>query len=52
VIAVNLRDQERSFDVPLPAGNWHELRFKTDLESIGNFNDSFPASDLKIYVRR
>jgi 1,4-alpha-glucan branching enzyme len=52
VIAVNLRDQERSFDLPLPAGNWHELRFKTDLESSGNLNDSFPASDLKIYVRR
>ena len=52
VIAVNLRDQDRSFDVPLPVGYWHELRFKTDLESSGIFNDSFPASDLKIYVRR
>jgi 1,4-alpha-glucan branching enzyme len=52
VIAVNLRDQDRSFDVPLPAGNWHELRFETDLESMGNFNDSFPASDLKMFVRR
>jgi 1,4-alpha-glucan branching enzyme len=52
VIAVNLRDQDRSFDIFLPTGTWHELRFNTDLESSGNFNDSFPASDLKIYVRR
>ena len=53
VVAANLRDEDRDFDIPVADGPWHELTFAYDVTvSGGRLANSIPASSAKVYVRR
>ena len=52
LVAANLRDADRDLTVPLESGAWRELTFEADLESAGEVRERFPASHVKLYVRR
>jgi 1,4-alpha-glucan branching enzyme len=53
LVAVNLRDQERSATIRFLDGAWRELSFEYDIDSSnGQLVDTFPSSGTKIYVRR
>ncbi len=52
VVAANLEDTDRKLSIPLPQGAWRELSFNANVDSVGQTEDLFPASGLKIFVRR
>lgn len=53
VVVANLKDEECSFEVPFPEGDWQEVLFDYPCESRGGkYKDTLPASGAKIYLRR